>query len=143
LADEGEGTRREADKIMLDELNRPDNKKSTWNKWFAKKFTKPIILVKHKLGFGLDDQLTVELHKPIRHKFKRLRVFVYTVDDIWTANLMDFQKLSRHNKDFKYLLNVIDTFSKFAYSIPLKTKSSQEITAAFEKLFLGINPRKL
>jgi molecular chaperone GrpE (heat shock protein) len=56
---------------------------------------------------------------------------------------MDFQKLSKHNKNFKYLLNVIDTFSKFAYGIPLKTKSSQEITAAFEKLFLNIKPRKL
>jgi transposase InsO family protein len=143
MADEGVGTRREADKIMLDELNKLDNKKLTWNEWFAKKFTKPIIWVKHKLGFGVGDQLAVELHKPIRHKFKRRRVFVYTVDDIWTADLMDFQKLSKHNKNFKYLLNVIDTFSKFAYSIPLKTKSSQEITAAFEKLFLGMKPRKL
>jgi len=57
LADEGVGTRHEADKIMLDELDKLENKKLNWNEWFAKKFTKGIIWTKHKLGLGIADNI--------------------------------------------------------------------------------------
>ena len=46
---------------------------------------KPVIWLKHKLGFGLEE--AEELHRPIRHKFKRRRVFVFNIDDIWSADL--------------------------------------------------------
>ena len=145
LADEGIGTRHEADKIMLDELNNLDNKQLNWNEWFAKKFTKGIIAVKHKLGLGLYDNINLaeELHKPVTRKFKRRRVLIYNIDDIWSADLKDMQSYSKHNKGYKYLLNVIDLFSKYAYSIPLKTKSSQEIIKSFEKLFGVRHAKKL
>jgi len=57
LAHEGVGTRHEADKIMLDELDKLENKKLNWNEWFAKKFTKGIIWTKHKLGLGITDNI--------------------------------------------------------------------------------------
>jgi len=44
---------------------------------------------------------------------------VINIDDIWTADLKDMQTLAKENKRYKYLLNVIDLFSKTAYSIPL------------------------
>lgn len=53
------------------------------------------------------------------------------------------QSLSKYNKGYKYLLNVIDLFSKYAYSIPLKSKSSKEIIEAFENLFNERKPNKL
>ena len=143
LADEGGMTRHEADKVMLDELNNLENKKLNWNEWFAKYFTKGVIGAKYKLGLGIEDTLTAELHKPIRHKFKRRRVFVFTVDDIWSADLMDRHNISKYNKGFKYILTVIDIFSKFAYAIPLKNKNSSTIIDAFEKLFSKTKPRKL
>ena len=141
-ADEGIGTRHEADKQMLDELNNLPNKKLSWNEFFAKYLTKGIIGLKYKLGLGIEE--AEELHKPIRHKFKRRRVFVFNVDDIWSADLTNsFQSLSNDNKGYKYMLNVIDLFSKTAYSVPLKSKSSENIINAFEKLFKKRKPKKL
>ena len=134
-------TRKDCDKKMLDELN------EVKTKGFREKLdyllVKPVIWIKHKLGLGLQEELAEELHKPIRHKFKRRRVFVFNVDDIWSADLKDMQYLSKENKNYKYILTVIDLFSKTAYTIPLKSKSSQEIIESFEKLFSNRKPKKL
>ena len=47
--------------------------------------------------------------------------------DIWSANLIDVRQFSYNNNDYKYLLNVIDTFSKYAWRVPLKTKTGSEV----------------
>ena len=39
-------------------------------------------------------------------------------DDIWGADLADMQLLSKFNKRIKYLLFVIDLFSKYAFVVP-------------------------
>lgn len=130
-AEKNNKTRNDCDKDMLNNLSNMKTRNFREKVDYA--LVKPIIWTKYKLGLGIEE----ELHKPIRHKFKRRRVFVYHVDDIWSADLMDKQKLSIENKGYKYLLNIIDLFSKFAYSIPLKTKSEKEITEAFSKLFLN------
>ena len=87
-----------------------------------------------------------ELHKQIKRKFKRCRAMVFNIDDIWSADLdTSKEKLSEENKGYKYLLNVINVFSKYAYSIPFKSKSSDFIIEAFNKLFKFDNrkPNKL
>ena len=43
LADQGQGTRHEADKVMLDQLNELKNKDITCSEYFAKNFTKGVI----------------------------------------------------------------------------------------------------
>jgi len=58
---------------------------------------------------------------------------------IWSADLMDKSNLSKNNRGYKYLLNVIYLFSKYAYCIPLKSKSQHEVAPAFAKLFKKIN----
>ncbi|GFY16493.1 uncharacterized transposon-derived protein F54H12.3 [Trichonephila clavipes] len=54
------------------------------------------------------------LHKPVRHKFQRNRVFVSDIDRQFQADLVDMQSLAEFNKGYKYLLTCIDLFSKFA-----------------------------
>ena len=76
-------------------------------------------------------QLAEELHKPIRRKFKTRKVIVNHIDEIWSADLVFMDKLSKWNKGFKYLLTVIDVFSKFAWVVPLKDKKGSSITTAF------------
>ena len=44
---------------------------------------------------------------------------------------------SRSNKGYKYLLIVIDAFSKYGWIVPLKTKTGKEVALAFRKLFLA------
>jgi len=116
-ADEGIGTRHAADKILLDELKALKTKEVRDKLGYA--VVMPIIWLKHKLGLCFDPSLADELLKPIRHKFKRRRVFVYNIDNIWSADLKDMQSVPKQNKGFKYLLTVIDLFSKFAYTIKI------------------------
>jgi len=56
---------------------------------------------------------------------------------------MDTAKLSKQNKRYKYLLNVIDLISKYVYSNSLKSKSQHEVAEAFEKLFINSQLSKL
>ena len=53
-------------------------------------------------------------------------------DNIWGADLADMQLLSKFNKRFRFLLRVIDIFSKCAQVIPLKDKKGISIVIAFQ-----------
>ena len=43
------------------------------------------------------------------------------------------QSLSKYNKEIKYLLCVIDLFSKYAWVAPIKDKKCTSIVNAFKK----------
>ena len=58
-------------------------------------------------------QLAEELHKPITRKFLKQTVISDSIDEIWAADLVKRQKSSKWNKGIKYLLMVIDVFSKY------------------------------
>ena len=47
------------------------------------------------------------------------------------------------NKDYHYLHNVIDIFSKYTWNIPLKTKSALDVAKAFETILTKNHPKKL
>ena len=80
-------------------------------------------LIKAKVNFGLGhpikinlkfiNEIAVELYKPVTRKFQRRRVNVNSIDEIWAADLIDMQAFSKDNNGIKYLLTVIDIFSKF------------------------------
>ena len=53
-------------------------------------------------------------------------------DNIWGADLADMQLLSKFNKGFRFLLCVIDIFSKYAWVVPLKDKKGISIANAFQ-----------
>jgi len=83
------------------------------------------------------------LHKPIKHKFITRRVLVSSIDDQWQADLVDMQKYKSQNKNMNYILTVIDVFSKFAWAIPIKNKSGNEVMKAFHTILKDRVPRKL
>ena len=69
-----------------------------------------------------NEQLANELHKPIIRKFEKRKVYSTFKDNIWGVDLADMQLLSKYNKGIRFLLCVIDIFSKFAWVVPLKDK---------------------
>ena len=81
-----------------------------------------------------NERLADELHKPIIRKFKNRKVIVGNIDDIWSADLVDMQQLKRYNHGFRYILNVIDVFSKFVWSVPIKDKTGKTITNTFQSI---------
>ena len=97
-------------------------------------------------GSGLkSQQLANELHKPIIKKFKKRKVYSFFKDNIWGADLADMQLISKYNKGIKYLLCVIDLFSKYAWAISLKDKKGATITNAFQSILKESNrkPNKI
>ena len=89
-----------------------------------------------------NEQLAEELHKPIIRKFKKRKVYSAFKDNIWGANLTDMQLISKFNKAFKFLLCVIDIFSKYAWVVPLKDKKGVSIVDAFKKILKQSNRKQ-
>ena len=81
-----------------------------------------------------NEQLAEELHKPIIKKLKKRKVYSPFKDNIWGADLADMQLISRFNKGFRFLLCVIDIFSKHAWVGPLKDIKGVSIVNAFQKI---------
>ena len=92
-----------------------------------------------------NEQIADELHKPIIRKFKKRKVYSAFKDNIWAADLADMQLLSRYNKGIRFLLCVIDIFSKYAWVVPLKDKKGISIVKAFQSILKQANrkPNKI
>ena len=93
---------------------------------------------------GSNYQLPNELPKPIIKKFKKRKVYSSFRDNILGVDSANMQSLSKYNKEVKYLLCVIDFFSKYAWVIPLKDKKATSIVNAFKKIISkGRKPNKI
>ena len=75
--------------------------------------------INNKRNLLVNSQLAEELHKQIIKNFKRRKVYSSFEDNIWGADLADIQLISKYNKGIRYLLCVIDLFSRYAWVIPL------------------------
>ena len=86
-------------------------------------------------------QLANKLHKPIIRKFEKGKVYSIFKDNIWGVDLADMQLLSKYNKGIRFLLCVIDIFSKYAWVVPLKDKKGISIVKAFQSILKQSNKK--
>ena len=86
---------------------------------------------------------THTLHRPVRRRYRRNRVYVNGIDDQWQADLVDVAALSRHNRGIRFLLTCIDIFSKYAWVLPVKDKRGPTIAKALDDILRERTPRKL
>ena len=84
-------------------------------------------------GIGVDTneikqnlQLAEEIRKPIIRNFKKRTLYSRFKDNILGADLADIQLISKLHKWFRFLLYVIDIFSKYAWVVPLKDKKESK-----------------
>lgn len=75
-----------------------------------------------------------ELHKPARKTFKRRKVFCKGFDDLWQIDLIDMQDYARINAGYKYILLVIDCYSRFVWTQALKNKTGRHVATGFKKI---------
>ena len=87
-------------------------------------------------------QLAEELHKPIIKNFKKRKVYSGFKDNIWGVDSADVQLISKLNKGFRFLLWLIDIFSKYAWVVPLKDQKGVSIVNAFQKILKETNRRQ-
>ena len=59
---------------------------------------------------------------------------MFTIDEQWTADLIEVINISKQYKGYKYLLTVVDVISKHAWVKTIKNKTGQAVTAAFETI---------
>ena len=63
---------------------------------------------------------------------------VHYVDDTWSLDILDIKDYGpENNKNYRYVLVIIDNFSKFGWTIPLKNKNAQTMKGFFESILLG------
>ena len=94
------------------------------------------------ISLEFNEQLAEKLHKPIIRNFKKITVYSGFKGNIWGADLADIELINKFNKRFRFLLWVIDIFSKHALVVPLKDKRVVSIVGAFQKI-LDTSERKL
>lgn len=71
-----------------------------------------------------------ELFKPARKNFPRRKVVLKGIDDLVELDLMDMQQIAKENEGFRYVLVVINCFSKKGYTVPLKNKTAAAVAEA-------------
>lgn len=79
-------------------------------------------------------QLVDEIHSPARRNYARLRTEMRGINDTLQADLVEMIPFAKHNRGNKYILTVINIFSKKAYARALKNKSAEEVKAALESV---------
>ena len=65
-------------------------------------------------GASVNEELAQELHKPVIKKLRKRKVYVRFKDNFWAADFAEMGPLSYFNCGVKYLLCVIDVFTKYA-----------------------------
>ncbi len=90
-------------------------------------------------------QMSTEIHKRVVKKINRRKVITNGKNDVWAMDLVDMGEWKDDNDNFPYMLNVIDVFTRYAWSIPLKDKSAKTVTEAFKSILddNGEAPKRL
>lgn len=100
-----------------------------------------IDVTRKKVVEWLRKQRTFTIHRSRRIRFKRNHYNISNIDDLWEMDLIDMQQYSWHNKGNRYIMAIIDCFSRFAWCVPIKRKTPSEIMRAFDFLFSATSRR--
>ena len=76
--------------------------------------------------------------KPFKKNYATNKTDVYHIDDIWSLDNLDLKDYGpENNKNYRYVLVIIDNFSKFGWTVPLKNKNAQTIKDSFEIILIS------
>ena len=85
--------------------------------------------------------IATELHRPARRNYDRRHVTVRGFRDLFQADLVEMIPYADKNDNYRYLLTIIDVFSKYAWARPLKTKSAACVTHAMRDILNSADGR--
>ena len=76
--------------------------------------------------------------KPPKRNYATNKTDVCFIDDIWSLDILDLKDYGpENNRGYRYVSVIIDNFSKFGWTIPLKNKNAQTIKDSFENILIN------
>jgi transposase InsO family protein len=69
----------------------------------------------------------------LRHRITK-SIVVNNPNIHWQTDLVDFQKYNDKNDDYRYVMTVVDLFSKYAYAKPLRDKEGKTVAKAMKEI---------
>ena len=76
--------------------------------------------------------------KPPKKNYATNKTNVYHINDIWCLDILDFKDYGpENNKAYRFVLVIIENFSKFGWTIPLKNQNAQTLKDSFENILIS------
>ena len=75
------------------------------------------------------------LHKPTRKPTLYRRIYTKGIDYLYQCDLVDLSSLKNENDGFKWIITIIDTFSKKAWAFKMKRKTASSIVEVMTPFF--------
>ena len=74
-----------------------------------------------------------EIHsEPPKKSYATNKTDVFYIDNIWSLDVLDLKDYGpENNRKYRYVLVVIDKFSKFGWTVPVENKNAQTIENSF------------
>ena len=75
----------------------------------------------------------------VKKTFPRRRIIARFPCDIWMGDLIEYPQYKFNNRQYVYILVLIDCFSRKVYAAPMKDKTMQWSVKAFESIFVHLD----
>ena len=76
--------------------------------------------------------------KPLKTYYPTKKINVYHIDDSWSLDILDLKVYDpENNRGHRYVLVIIDSISRYGWTIPLKNKNAQLIKVSFETILIS------
>ena len=76
--------------------------------------------------------------KPPKKKYNTNKTNVYYILDTWSLDILDLKDRGpENNRNYRYVLVILDNFSKFGWTVPLKNKNAQTIKDSFQNILIS------
>jgi transposase InsO family protein len=136
--------REQVDEVLADLYRDPLSKAGGRDKLYARVKDKYVGITRRAVMAFLRNQEDWQLHRPPHLPGAKAgggRVnqpqAVTEAHVRWQIDLIDMKRLARWNNNDRWLLTVIDTFTKHAWVRPLKRKEASHVVRGLESIILG------
>src|SRR5271156_3372219 len=86
----------------------------------------------------LNAQRPYTLHKPVRKRYNTRPYKTGSIDLHWQGDLIEMIPYTNVNNGYRYILTLIDLFSRYAWAQPLRDKTADEVAGTFRRVFAPV-----
>jgi hypothetical protein len=91
----------------------------------------------------LSKKFEYTLYKPAIKNFERNLIYVSFINECWEMDSLHYVNFARYNNGYKYIINIVDQFSKYLIAIITKSLKMKELIPKFKILFSRSKPMKI